>query len=215
VGQDSVEIDAYLPGTAPLGVLPANRDAVKCASKVAKKANVLLRKILSCRSKSDKAAVKGTAFDQQVCEDTAIAKFDAAMARLRGCRPCLTDRTIMLRERVLSVARNLSDIGHCSTDPLDEATLQCVTGVIKAAAKLAKLAAKCNAKHVKALSEGASFDRATCRAAAHAKYAGNSVAATCPACLSSHFDGVADMIESYVDLTLNGMVYCGGGAPLG
>ncbi len=84
------------PGGDDLGFVPASKDGLACASAVGKGLAKLAGAVLSCHRKAAASGLKGGSTDDEPCEATARAKFDAVTAKLvgkEGCPACLRGRS--------------------------------------------------------------------------------------------------------------------------
>ena len=72
------------------GFVPANKNAEKCQNLTAKQLALLIGAVSKCHNKMAAQAMKSAPFDEEGCENAAVAKFTAFTGKLTNCPPCLT-----------------------------------------------------------------------------------------------------------------------------
>ena len=92
------------------GFVPANKDAEKCQNLTTKQLALLGGTVSKCHNKLAAQALKGVSFDEEACEDAAVAKFNAFTAKLTNCPACLSSA--------------LGTLGQSTADGLDAALAQ-------------------------------------------------------------------------------------------
>lgn len=115
------------------GCTPTNRKAAGCQAAVAKNIAKLYACITSCHIKAQKAAAKGTPFDEEACESgtgkpvSCRAKYDKASAALvtkNACPECLNaGQQGALADRVESDADAVNPLVYCC--PPTTTTIPC------------------------------------------------------------------------------------------
>jgi hypothetical protein len=168
------------------GCLPPSKPIESCESKAAGNAGKLVKAILVCHRKQVDLLFAATPFDEEGCEATAKARFDAKTV-ITGC-PCVE------KDELLSVAASLSDtynnLNYCAGGvpiggddtgyvPPDKDVLKCEDTIQKRSATLVKAIIACRQKTAKAHVTGTSFDPSACDAALFAKFAASSDTSGC------------------------------------
>jgi hypothetical protein len=72
------------------GFVPANKSTLKCQNLTAKQLALMVGTITKCHNKLVAAAAKGQTFDEETCENAAVAKFNSFTGSLANCPACLT-----------------------------------------------------------------------------------------------------------------------------
>jgi len=98
-------------GTTPLGgddggFVAPDKATGRSELAVGKAASKLDQAIIACHVKAAGAAVTGRSFDEEGCEDVAERRYDAAVARLTGCPPCLDPAALKMQIRTNADAGN-------------------------------------------------------------------------------------------------------------
>lgn len=118
---DSANAVFFCGGTTPLGgddggVVPTDKNVLKCESAVVKGVGKLSAAIVKCHIKQADAVIKGKAFDEEACEDKEINKFNAANTKIAAiCPPCLSGLFGVLGDQVEQQIDNANGDTWCAS----------------------------------------------------------------------------------------------------
>jgi hypothetical protein len=240
--QSEMYIDDLLILGEDAGMVPPDRNALRCAQKVGKNVEKLQQCADECHSEAAEAALVGRVFDEEACEETdpkksCRAKYDKAASRLAAagtCPACLdAAHQATLADQVEPDADASSGAIYCAGTtalggddagfvPPDQDTLKCEQKAAKNLRKLRRCIGKCHSRAAAAAFAGKVFDEEACeetdpKKSCRAKYdkAAVKLAATgtCPGCLdAAHQATLADQLEPDLDGS-NGQIYCAGSTP--
>ena len=109
---------AYCSGSQPLGTIPfalvpADRDAKKCAVGMMRQAGKLAKSIGTCRLRAANAAAQNRSFDRAVCESNALSLYDTAMSRLTTCPACDLANQAPVRDQISAFAGSAATALYC------------------------------------------------------------------------------------------------------
>jgi len=209
------------------GFIAPDKNTLKCEDGVGKAASKLAGAVFKCQIKQADSSLKlGSSQDDDACETTASGKYDATVAKLTNCPPCLNPSAISaIRDNTISQIDGLAngalycagstpfggdDMGNI---PPDKTTAKCEDTAVKAVSKLTAAIAKCHAKQADtSFKLGSPQDDDTCETAAGTKFTAATsklTAATCPAagCLITLLPTIGGVAEPMID-GMNGATYC-------
>jgi len=218
------------------GVLPPDKNAVKCEDGFNKAAGQLAACIAKCHGKQASATLLGKPFDEEACETSDPAKscrarYAKASAKLLGkgnCPPCLdAAASLQIDSATEAFVENANAAIYCAGStpfgdddpgvvPANKSVATCEIGVGKDLAKLAVAVAKCHAKRADGSLKSLPSAEEACEATAKSKYdTATAKLTTCPPCLDATARAaLRDQWEAAVDQA-NGSFYCAGTAPWG
>src|SRR5579871_3423417 len=189
-------------GFVPSG--PNAKAILKCEAGVSKAAGKYGAAIVTCHNKAASAGLKTlTPADDTACESTALGKYNASVAKLTGCPPCLDPAAIAANAKSqLDTAANalffcdktsgiaLSDGDDSGFVPASKTTAKCLEGAI----------VTCHAKSAGAQLAAKSFDEEGCETTAEGKFNTAIGKLTgCPTCLSGLLPTLPGLVEGGVD----------------
>lgn len=206
------------------GWVPPDKVILKCETGASKAASKYAGAVFKCHIKTAGAQMKAKPFDEEACEAAAEVKYDAAIAKLTGCPPCLDTAAIRANaEFQLDQLSNafifcdstsgsqLGDGDDAGWVPDDKGTLACEGGVAKNVSKLQGAIAKCHSKSAAAQFALKVFDEEGCETAAKVKFnAALAKLVTCATeapCLAPALPTLDSLIEYNVDQN-SGPTFC-------
>jgi hypothetical protein len=214
------------------GFAPPDRATASCEDGLARALSKLSAAIVGCHVRAGDAASKDKPFDEEVCEQTARASYDATSAKLKGCPPCLdaTVRTTLADQTEATLDSRDGEI-HCGGSvpiddddgfvPPDKSSRKCEDAAAKSFAKLFACVTRCHTKTADLTLKGKPFDEEACettdpKKSCRAKYDARatrllgSSPPICPSCLGAGEQArLADEAERDVD-SVRGSIYCAG-----
>jgi len=206
-------------GGDDMGFVPPDTGTLKCESSVTKNAAKLTLAVSLCHIKAADAGVKGKTFDEEMCEDAARGKYDAANLKLT-CPNCVDPKAI--GDNVQSMLDMAANGGiYCDTTsgtpfggddsgdvPPSKAAEKCQNLTTKQLALLVGTVSKCHNKLAAQALKGKPFDEEGCENAAVSKFnAFTGTLTNCPSCLSGLLVGFGQLVADGVDAQL-GTIYC-------
>lgn len=129
---DATSGTAIDPGGDDAGSIPATRDALTCTRRLGSALGKLAKTVVRCHQSAAAAAFGGAAFDDEACEQAAVAKYDSLAASLAAkgtCPPCVDaallrdDATARLDAGNASLYPCPDPVLHAGTPSLDRPTL--------------------------------------------------------------------------------------------
>jgi hypothetical protein len=210
------------------GFIPPDKVTAKCENGVANALVSLAGKLFKCNIRDSDAKDKATgfgiacmpndpSFDGVACQVTARSAYDAKVAKLMNCPPCLNTGSV--RDSMTQLINSHNDMAFCDDtstcvedvgQPVQSTTgwvpaaadaKKCSDGEAKLLAKLAVSLLKCHVGSAKAQSAGRSFDEDGCEMKSTSKYdTGVTKVSLCTACLSAGgFATFRDLTHTLID----------------
>jgi hypothetical protein len=218
------------------GCVPPDKVTAKCENGVASAVAALIGKLTKCNIRDSDAKAKATnfgaacvsddpSFDGPGCQVTARSSYDAKVAKLTACPPCLNAGAV--RDATTQLVNSHNDLAFCSpasscaedtgqpvqnvngSVPPFQDGKQCEDREAKALSKLMLALVKCHVSTAKAQLAAKSFDEEGCETKAEGKYDAATVKnGPCAACLSGGgYAAARDLTHSLIDAQ-SGSFYC-------
>ena len=205
------------------GFVPANENAYRCSSRVTTALAKLRSSITKCHNRMANEGLRGTATDDERCEDAAKAKFDRTMKVVTAptCPACLVAAIAGLSSAVEAEQDAGNSDFYCSgvtAFPGDNTGFEPINGLYfdgssRTATGIAKLGScitKCHNRLALYSLTGRSFDEEACEDACRARFdvLVPTITAHAPSCLQlAEVTQLADDTETSLDQEL-GDYYC-------
>jgi hypothetical protein len=205
------------------GFVPADKSAYRCASRVTKALAKLRLSITSCHIRMANEGLRGTATDDELCENLAKEKFDASIAKVASgsCPACLVTATAGLSDAVEAEQDAGNGDFYCAGthafpgdntgfEPINELYYDGSSMTARGIAKLGSCITKCHNRLALYSLNGRSFDEEACEDLCRSKFdlLVPTITAHAPFCLQlAEVTQLADDTETSLDQEL-GDYYC-------